>query len=239
MKEMKILVLRKKRLLAVVLTLILCCLAGGGAYIAATISPAGLFTVVIDAGHGGIDAGVVGKNGTKESDFNLTMAKELGERFSKAGFKVVYTRKNADGLYGNEKKDFKRKDMAARKKTIVDTDPDLVISVHANKFPGDDRRGAQVFYDEMNKSGKDLAILTQEKLNELNEKNVGRKFEALSGDYYVLKCTAKPSIIVECGFLSNVDDEKLLNDAEHRAKLAEAIVFAATDYFALNGNNYA
>lgn len=240
MKEMKFFVVRKKRLIAIIIAVIMCIAIGGGTYVAVTgATPPTRLTVVVDAGHGGIDAGVVGKAGTKESEFNLLMAKELGKALSQAGFRVVYTRKSSDGLYGKDTKDFKRRDMAARKKVIVDADADLVVSVHANKFPGDDRRGAQVFYDDLNAAGKDVASLVQNNFNVLNEKNVGRAFEPLSGDYYILKCTQKPSIIVECGFLSNPSDEELLNDPIYRKTLAEAIAGGVSDYFAAGGKNYA
>ena len=232
--------MRKKRLIAIIIAVVMVCLIGGGACLAvACATPEKRLTVVIDAGHGGIDAGVVGKAGTKESEFNLIMSKELGEVLSKAGFRVVYTRKSSDGLYGKDNKDFKRRDMAARKKMIVDADPDLVISVHANKFPGDDRRGAQVFYDDLNGSGKKIAELVQDNVNVLNKKNVGRTFDALKGDYYILKCTKNPSIIIECGFLSNIYDEELLNDPSYRMSLAEAIADGVSDYFATDGKNFA
>ena len=233
---MKFLVLRKKRLILVaVLIAIICIAIGGGVLISATnATPADVLKVVVDAGHGGIDDGVVGKGGTKESDFNLLMSMEIGDKLKKEGYDIVYTRKDKNGLYGDTKDDFKRKDMAARKKVIQNTDPDIVVSVHANKFPGDDRRGAQVFYDDLNPEGKVLAERIQAKLNALNGKYVGREFEALSGDYYMLKCTHKPSVIVECGFLSNEEDEKLLNDPSYRVLISEAVADGIAEYLSLS-----
>lgn len=231
--KMRFFVLRKKVIVFVLLSVLLigASIGGGIGIAAATVeTPARRMTIVIDPGHGGIDNGVVGSGGTKEAEFNLTMSKELAKFLTDAGFKVVLTRKDGNGLYKDTDDNFKRADMAARKKIIVDTAPDMVISVHANKFPGDGRRGAQVFFDKMSESGKNLADSIQAGFNLLNNEFVGRSFAALSGDYYMLKCTQKPSVIVECGFLSNTDDEKLLNDASYRQKLAFAIYSGVEGY---------
>ena len=104
------------------------------------------FTVVIDAGHGGIDGGVVGVDGVKESALNLAYSKTLGEIFERAGFNVVYTRKNEGGLYGLATNGFKLRDMKERKRIIEEAQPDLMISVHMNKFSASYRSGPQVFY---------------------------------------------------------------------------------------------
>ena len=197
---------------------------------ARTSRPEKRVTVVLDAGHGGIDAGVTGKSGLKESDFNLDMAFRLKEKMEKEGFFVVLTRENEKGLCPDDEPKFKREDMRKRKEIVQKTSPDLLISIHANKFPSADRRGAQVFFDDFNLSGKELARSVQERFNGLNEKYVGRRFAALGGDYFVLKCTHAPSVIAECGFLSNSEDEKLLCDPGYREELAEAIFDGAVDF---------
>lgn len=225
--KIKVLVLRKKTIIAIVLSLAFIGLCvGGGISLAAvtTVSPIVKPVVVIDPGHGGIDNGVVGSSGLKESDFNLKMSLDLAAFLNNAGFSVVMTRIDENGLYGDDADNFKRADMAARKKIITDNDPDMVISIHANKYPNDTkRRGAQVFYDSMSAEGKALANGIQAGLNGLNSENVGRSFSALAGDYFMLKCTQKPSVIVECGFLSNAEDEQLLQNEEYRRKIAFAI----------------
>lgn len=233
--KMRVLFLRKKTLIAIFL-----CIAVlgfgifGGIRLASitTVSPLNKPVIVIDAGHGGIDNGVVGPAGTKESDFNLAMSLELAQFLNDAGFKVVMTRIDENGLYGDSMDNFKRRDMEARKKVITDNNPDFVVSIHANKFPGDSRRGAQVFFDEFSESGKALAGDIQTGLNSLNKEYVGRSFDALAGDYYMLKCTQNPSVIVECGFLSNAEDEKLLCNAEYRKELGFAIYSGIVAYLA-------
>ena len=227
--------IRKKRLVALFL-LVFIVSVGVGAYFLffradlETARPLSRPVVVLDAGHGGVDAGVTAKGGLKESDFNLAMVYLLQDLFSQGGFSVVLTRRDEKGLYGATDGDFKRADMKARKEIIQSTDPDLVISVHANKYPSASRRGAQAFFDGFNPAGKALAFAIQDAFNVLNEKTVGRTFSALSGDYYILKCTHAPSVIVECGFLSNPEDEKLLSDAAYREELARSI-YAGTVVF--------
>ncbi len=231
--KLKLIFLKKKTLFVAILVIVLCAvfvLGGIGISKSALATPVYKSVVVIDPGHGGIDSGVIGKTGYRESDFNLDMAKELSSLLEKAGFKVILTRVNSDGLYADFDVNKKKADMAARKKIIKDNNPDFIISIHANKFPGDNRRGAQVFYDGMNKGGKALADGIQNNLNILNQKNVGKGYSALNGDYFMLKCSAAPSVIVECGFLSNADDEKLLSTPDYRKELAFAIYSGLASY---------
>lgn len=104
-------------------------------------------TVVIDAGHGGVDGGVSGVNtGVKESEINLAIAKSLKHFLVRNGYDVVMTRENNDGLYGLSTKNKKLRDMEARRDIIKEAQPDLVVSVHQNFYPLSSVRGAQVFY---------------------------------------------------------------------------------------------
>ncbi len=195
-----------------------------------SVASVGVKVIVIDAGHGGIDAGVRGiTTEAKESDINLAIAKKLKGYFQEAGFKAVMTRKTNAGLYGTSGKGFKMRDMKKRKQIIADNNADMVISIHQNFCPIPSKRGGTVFFDKTSESGKALADSIQSVLNGLNEDI--KKNEALAGDYYMLKCTENPSVIVECGFLSNTEDEKLLNDAEYQKQIAYAIFKGAVAYY--------
>ncbi len=197
---------------------------------ASSVASVGVKVIVIDAGHGGIDAGVRGiTTEAKESDINLAIAKKLKGYFQEAGFKAVMTRKTNAGLYGTSGKGFKMRDMKKRKQIIADNNADMVISIHQNFCPIPSKRGGTVFFDKTSESGKALADSMQSVLNGLNEDI--KKNEALAGDYYMLKCTENPSVIVECGFLSNTEDEKLLNDAEYQKQIAYAIFKGAVAYY--------
>ena len=177
-----------------------------GVRVAEASSPIYEYTIVIDAGHGGIDGGVVGATGVKESDINLKMSKILEKELSSRNFSVVMTRTSEDAL-----NNVKRLDMQARKKIITEANPTAVISLHVNKFSDSSRRGAQVFYDDTG-IGKDFATLMQNHLNENINAVYGNRsnYEAIAGDLFITKCAKVPSIIIECGFISNAEDEKLL-----------------------------
>lgn len=177
------------------------------------------FTVVIDAGHGGIDGGVVSKSGVKESSLNLAYSKTLGEVFKNAGFNVVYTRTNEDGLYGLPTNGFKRRDMKARKEIVDKARPNMVISVHMNKFSASYRSGPQVFYQEGKTDGQTLAESLQSVFND----NTGNSHCAIAGDYYICRELDCPAVIVECGFLSNDAEAELLQTEAHRKKVCDLI----------------
>ncbi len=181
------------------------------------------YGVVVDAGHGGSDPGVLGVNGTVEAELNLSVSLLLQTVLESADCSVTMTRTTAKGL-ADEGKNFKTEDFALRKKVIREAQPDFVISIHTNKFPqSPSRRGIQVFFNQASPEGKRFAVCLQEKLNELNQKYVGKTYSALKGEYFMLNCTEKPSVIVECGFLSNAEDEKLLSQAAYRRELVESI----------------
>ena len=130
-------------------------------------------TVVIDPGHGGMDAGVSSANGVKESDIVLLIAKALGEYLKSGGFEVVYTRKNKSALVGG--KFIKKTDMKKRVDIIKRAKPDLVVSLHLNSFSDKNRRGIQVFFGDEN--SRNVALVMQGVLNEnFNQRQVGRDF---------------------------------------------------------------
>lgn len=206
------------------------CLGAGISAAATNAAAPAAKTVVIDAGHGGVDAGVIGvATGIKESDINLSIAKKLKGYFAAAGFEVVMTRTGNGGLYGTATKGFKMRDMKKRKEIIEECAADMVISVHQNFCPIPARRGGIAFFDGSSECGKALAQSIQSALNDMD--GVAEKHEALVGDYYMLKCTQNPSVIVECGFLSNSEDDKLLTTEEYQKAVAFAIFKGAVGYY--------
>ena len=204
--------------------------AGFAAKSAAADNP-NMPTVVIDAGHGGIDNGVQGINSkTDEADINLAVARLLRAQFAGAGFNCVMTRTSEAGLYDDTSKGFKMRDMKKRKQIIEESGADMVISVHQNFCPLPSVRGGIVFYDKSSDEGAALAESIQSELNALPQ--CVKPGEAKVGDYYMLKCTESPSVIVECGFLSNAAEDELLNTDEYRRAVAYAIFKGAVSYFA-------
>ena len=141
------------------------------------------------------------------------------------------TRKTKDGLYGTATSGFKRRDMEKRREIIEQSKPDMVISIHMNKYSSPSRSGPQVFFLEKGCAGEALAVSLQNALN----KFTGNSHSALSGDYFILKCTDSPSVIVECGFLSNAEDERKLSDKEYQAQLTK-IIFEGAMMYMYSGN---
>jgi len=177
-------------------------------------------TVVVDAGHGGMDGGVVGKTtGVKESDINLAVAKSLRHFLEGKGYRVVMTRTNSDGLYGLSKSNRKSKDMEARRKIIAEATPDLVVSIHQNAFPSPTVRGPQVFYAPSSEVGTAYAKTMQSVLNNA----LGHSRTEKPGDFFLLQCSEYPSLLIECGFLSNPEEERLLITANYQEKAAYAV----------------
>ncbi len=189
-------------------------------------------TIVIDAGHGGVDGGVSGSNtGVKESEINLAIAKSLRHFLTRNGYEVVMTRKDAEGLYEPGAKSKKLSDMNARRKIIEQAAPDLIVSIHQNHYPLASVHGAQVFYREG--SDDTLAAALQGALNV--QLKCDRKQK--TGDYYLLTCSEYPSLLVECGFLSNPEEERLLADANYQQKVAYTIFSTIHARFTLTDNS--
>ena len=227
---MKLFIVKRSLVIALAVICALGAVIGICAGVAAASAHSGDKVIVIDAGHGGVDAGVRGINtSTKESDINFSISVYLRGYFTDAGFKVVMTRKTQGGLYGLATTGFKMRDMKKRKQIIEESDADMVISVHQNFCPIPSRRGGQVFYDGASSVGKLLAESIQNSLNGMEQ--AVKKSTALTGDYYMLKCTENPSVIVECGFLSNAQDEALLVTKDYQKSIAYAIFRGAVAYY--------
>ena len=196
-----------------------------------SVSPSSKFCVVLDAGHGGIDGGCVGVNtGVKESEITLDISKKVEQYLTALGITVIQTRTNEDGLYGVFASGFKKKDLKAREEIIRNANANLLVSIHLNAYTGSSSRGAQVFYTKNSEVSKELAS----SLQELFVKNlVNARKSALLGDYYILNCTDTAGILVECGFLSNPEEELLLIDDDYQDKMAYNIACGILNYFDL------
>ena len=186
----------KKMMLAMIMSVVvvftaavgLCIQVLGSAQVVSDFLDAGM-RIVLDAGHGGIDGGVVGRtSGVKESDINLAVTYQTKAALEELGFDVVLTRKTEAGLYGTSAKGFKRRDMEKRKELIQDAAPNLLLSIHQNYYPSKTTRGGQVFYKKSDERGKKFADGLQEKLNALYQKEKAKPRISATGDYYLLNC---------------------------------------------------
>lgn len=183
--------------------------------------PSRNYTVVIDPGHGGVDPGSIGyKTKVKEADLNLKLSYMLKEKLEAAGINIVMTRKDENALAEGTGKAFKKRDMELRKELIKQVRPNMVISIHMNSYTKHNLRGAQVFYDKTSDISKQIAESIQEEF--IKDLVKGNKCTS-PGDYFMLKCTTAPSVIVECGFISNEEEEKLLLTEEYQEKIVDCI----------------
>ena len=163
--------------------------------------------IVIDAGHGGDDPGKIGINGTLEKDVNLNIAHKLKILLESQGYEVIMTRETGDGLYQPGTRNMKVEDMHNRCEIITKAMPVFTVSIHQNSYPEEYVKGAQVFYYGQSKEGETLAKKIQSSLvSYLDPKN--HRVEKANESYYLLKKTPTPTVIVECGFLSNRNTER-------------------------------
>ena len=182
--------------------------------------------ILVDAGHGGTDGGARAKDsGTWEKEINLQVAKALKAQLEAGGARVIMTREQDMQYSGN-----KRADLTARLDLARNGGADLVISIHMNEYRSRAESGPQVFYRAGREDGRLLAGTLQSALIRVLEPKKRR--QAMAGDYFMLSLDV-PSVLVECGFLSNSAEEKLLLTAEYQQKIARAIAEGVEEYFFL------
>ena len=185
-------------------------------------------TIVLDAGHGGRDGGSVGVNGTIEKEINLKYTLALKEKLVSAGYRVELTRKTDDGLYLESAKNKKMSDLNARMEIIKRANPNLVISIHMNSFSSPSAHGASTYYRSGDESGQIVSDLIQQSLNTyLGAPSTTGKV----GDYYILNESYYTAVLIECGFLSNPEEERLLNTDEYLKKFVDAVYNGILLYF--------
>ncbi len=192
----------------------------------------GELKILLDAGHGGIDVGVTGvATGTHEDDINLQITYTLQARLQEMGFSVVLTRRTEEGLYGTTARGFKKRDMQKRKEIIEREKPALILSIHQNYYSSQKERGGQVFYSNNHPKSKVLASLLQSNVNALYEREGVKNRKCMQGDFFILQCYETPAVILECGFLSNPQDEALLVDERWQNALAKTVAEGVISFF--------
>lgn len=185
--------------------------------------------VVIDAGHGGIDPGKVGVNDALEKEINLNIAMHLKDLLEQNEITVVMTREEDKDLASENASNRKNEDLRARVQLIAETAPIVVVSIHQNSYPEEDVDGAQVFYYSSSEEGKLLGTMIQEQLRkEIDNEN--HRIAKANKEYYLLKRSSSPAVIVECGFLSNYKEAELLATKEYQEKVAFAIHLGILQY---------
>ncbi len=189
--------------------------------------------VVVDAGHGLPDGGAVGAAGTIEQKINLEVSKKVQEVLVGKGIKVIMTR-NAENCLCEESgaktlREMKKEDMNERLKIIKKSDADLFVSIHMNHFDQPQVNGLRLFYDKSHPETKELAELMQARMSEVT----GAKMYAVKTadqSLFLMKNPPVPALLVECGFISNPEEEKKLNDEDYQSRLAWAIAESVEIY---------
>ena len=189
--------------------------------------------ILIDPGHGGIDGGAKSKAGTIEKDINLQISLKLRDNLEEKGYKVYMTRDEDKGFYqkGKTIKEKKREDLNRRVEMKKETECDIFISIHQNMFPQSKCYGAQVWYASNEKS-YNLATIVQEAIKESVKDNNKRVAKPAADAYLILRDKYEgASILVECGFLSNPDEESRLKSDKHQNLIVEGISNGIDKYF--------
>lgn len=190
-------------------------------------------TVVVDAGHGIPDEGAESSNGTTEAETNLAIALKLQNLLEQSGCTVVLTRSDENGIYDIDSKTLKEKkisDIHNRVKIGNESSADIFVSIHLNKISEQQYDGWQTFYNEDSEEGKRLALSIQNSLNDAIQKENNREAKSIE-NIYIINHVEIPISIVECGFLSNPEEEKNLLDDNYQNRLAWGIYNGIIDYF--------
>lgn len=202
-------------------------------YISTVTLPVSGKVVVVDAGHGVPDEGAQADDGTTEAETNLKIALKLQNLLEQSGCTVILTRSDENAIYDIDSKTLKQKkisDIRNRVKIGNESSADIFVSIHLNKIPEQQYDGWQTFYNKNSEDGKRLATSIQNNLNEAIQKENNRVASKIE-NIYIINNVEIPTTIVECGFLSNPEEEKNLLEDYYQNRLAWGIYNGIIDYF--------
>lgn len=199
-----------------------------------TATPVSGKVVVLDAGHGTPDEGAESSKGTTEAETNLKIALKVQNLLEQSGCTTILTRSDEKAIYDLDKQTLKEKkisDIRNRVKIGNNSSADIFVSIHLNKIPQNQYWGWQCFYNSKSEDSIRLAKSLQKGLNESIQKE-NKRIAMKLDKVYIMKHVEIPISIVECGFLSNPEEEKLLLDDGYQDKLAWGIYTGILDFFA-------
>lgn len=177
--------------------------------------------------------GAQNKNGVTEAKINLNIALKTKEILEQNGYKVILTRTDDNAIYDSNCKTIKEKknsDLRNRVKIGNNSNADIFVSIHLNKIPQEQYWGWQTFFKQGNEKSEKLATYIQNNItNVIGKEN--KRVPLKIDNIYIMKNIKIPTTIVECGFLSNQEEEKLLLQEEYQSKLAEGIYNGINEYF--------
>ncbi|MBQ9467423.1 MAG: N-acetylmuramoyl-L-alanine amidase [Clostridia bacterium] len=189
-----------------------------------------IFTVIVDAGHGGEDGGAQGLYGTCEKDLNLAVALKTAKLLTDCGVRVILTR-DGDYMLGDGKKGTKKlSDLRARVDIANGQKNALLISIHMNKFPLSYCKGVQIFYSPNDGRSLEFANVLHSAVKEHLEPEKTRALKEATSAIYLLDRVRIPAVLIECGFLSNEEEAKRLTDDDCQYRFAALILCALSEY---------
>lgn len=182
--------------------------------------------IVIDPGHGGFDGGAVGCDGTVEKEINLSVSKKLADILHLTGFEVVMTRDSDVSTCDDPSASIRNKkasDLHNRMKIMRNTPNNLFISIHQNHFSEEKYHGAQIFFSPNNEESPLLASEIQEAVVKNMQPDNKRQTKPSTKSIYLLYEAKSTAVMVECGFLSNRQEVKKLNDGNYQKELSFSV----------------
>ncbi|MCD7799766.1 MAG: N-acetylmuramoyl-L-alanine amidase [Ruminococcus sp.] len=190
--------------------------------------------VILDAGHGGMDGGCSAQDGTVEKDINLNILLNLRDMLTASGYTVEVTRdtdisihdKGIEGIANQ-----KSSDMDNRLALFNKYDNAICISIHQNLFTDSKYSGAQMFYSDTNPKSETLANILQNKFVEYLQPDNQREIKLCGKELFLCYFSENPTVMAECGFLSNPEEAELLKDSEYQKKVAFTIYSAINEYY--------
>lgn len=190
-------------------------------------------TIVIDAGHGGLDGGTTGVDGAVEKDINLAISKKVKAHLEFMGIRCIMTR-TEDVTTADDRlkttKEKKTSDIKNRLQLVNDTPNSVLLSIHQNFFTTEKYSGLQVFYSGNNEESEMLASLIQTNTHDFLQTENVRQIKKAESNLYLLHKATAPSVLVECGFMSNTAENKLLQDEMYQTKIAYIIALSVNQY---------
>ena len=192
--------------------------------------------IVLDAGHGGIDGGAESKNGVLEKDLNLKITLKLKEILERENIKVLLTRDSDSDLSDNENesiKSRKNQDLNKRIEMINNSSANLLVSIHMNSFPQEKYSGWQTFYKKNCIYSSEVAKLVQDNIKQVTQIENKRVPMEINGVKIIEKSNI-PSILIECGFLSNKQEAEKLNTEEYQEQIVQGIAKGIISWYCEN-----
>ena len=216
-------VLDGKKLIAILLITVLTVAATMTIYANTQRSVSPYSLVIVDAGHGGMDGGAVGVNGSIEKNINFSIAMKLKELLKKEKIKLVMTRSKDDMINDKDAGSVKMSDLNNRVSIANKYKNALFVSIHMNSFKDAKQHGAQIFYSPNNPVSESFANVMKGEFNKYVDSENKREIKN-GGNIHILKNITIPAVIAECGFVSNAEEEKLLNSDDYQQKIANALL---------------